>query len=1039
METKPSQQPSSAGMEDDTVIPMETYPQKDNVVTPSVPDEDINTPREHDGDAPHQSPREQIAQAEEVCLEPVLDSVEQLIDSWLPKTGRKSDGKSVSLDMQMLMDRLDIEWSMRVLTPQVLSFTGLVVIFLFNLLNVVPTGDVYNINVNMKEQFELEEISAINTYTGMYKYMYNFISTMDRFDPLNNERYVVRTYKNESGSDMGRTFVPSSSWVEAGQGDLGLSHGIELVQQKRFYTTTAVIVRPQIWMRRSNRVACKYFGTVYDKIYAMSRYTRGLYRGRKIEDGWQPAQVVYRDDEDSREVESHIIVKRSTANSQGGLNPPPPKSVLTADASKNGWGSYLLMCVDRAEPNRTMRTKLEKQFGASEITLDDETFFGDFFPETTDVMAYMGYKVYDADIKENEAEYPRCFMADQKNATTGNVIDTGVTMDDVEERCGWSPDTFHDVQTSEIRLQTILYTPVIEMFTAVVVSFQATHSGNMETSYELNTFQFLPETGRYWSWIACTYFQLFFSFFQFGLIMQRVTLERWAAKEFWLAERFTSGEKGMVVMAITLQSLFIMFYIRQLLAIGSQDTWNAFENFASSNPFNENGKEAIVQTQSAIFMASKKFNGDRMWGFFLIVLSFVQIINYLQVHPQLGVVAETILFALGDLMSFTFVSALLMSLLAVTGYWAFGADLEEFHSLPSACGMTFFLGISGGEVLAMQSKYDDNLKKLLVVLWELLVAMVVFFFLLNFLLAIVVDGYAAVKEKINVGASGNFVRDFIITIKSQRLYVKRSWPYRPAIVHYLRLTFGDDGEILDKKEVSAADIAPLWNDTGKDGLAEAEGLLQFYNDWCPALAVKEDAEARAQERSEAQEQAREAAIWEIKECTKNSNDNIKALHDKVELMTTQQLALQQANEEYKQETLRYQKLCENQMATVQALMEKGISKEHLEALQSSMHEKFQDGGGSSKDPRIDRLEALCHDIYSELKSLKSASPRESVEVAVRHLSDGSVAHSPRSPRKTFTNPLLSKMTRRDADPRKGAEEHRYAAILRPVHPSERAP
>ena len=46
-----------------------------------------------------------------------------------------------------------------------------------------------------------------------------------------------------------------------------------------------------------------------------------------------------------------------------------------------------------------------------------------------------------------------------KGGDAGDLIFVGkkVTLDDVANRCDWAPDTWHDVQTSHVRAQVLLY------------------------------------------------------------------------------------------------------------------------------------------------------------------------------------------------------------------------------------------------------------------------------------------------------------------------------------------------------------------------------------------------------------------------------------------------------------------------------------------------------------------------------------------------------------------------------------------------------
>merc|ERR1719262_1461603 len=122
---------------------------------------------------------------------------------------------------------------------------------------------------NLKYHFKLDEVREINTFNGIYNYLYTFLDAAERFDPLDRDKYVTRSYNTDQ--------------FEASE-----SRKVNIHRNKRFYATTAVVLRPQIWMKRSNRVACKHFATQYDHLYSMARYLRFKYQGKSIDGAWQP-------------------------------------------------------------------------------------------------------------------------------------------------------------------------------------------------------------------------------------------------------------------------------------------------------------------------------------------------------------------------------------------------------------------------------------------------------------------------------------------------------------------------------------------------------------------------------------------------------------------------------------------------------------------------------------------------------------------------------------------------------------------------------
>lgn len=260
--------------------------------------------------------------------------------------------------------------------------------------------------------------------------------------------------------------------------------------------------------------------------------------------------------------------------------------------------------------------------------------------------------------------------------------------------------------------------------------------------------------------------------------------------------------------------------------------------------------------------------------------------------------------------------------------------MEAFSTLPSAYGMTFSIGISGGDLLIhMQSSFDDAEKIAIFIMWELLVVCVVFFFLLNFLLAIVVDGYQTVKMGITDGPSYTFIDDFIILSRAQVQYTWRRWPHRPAIVHYIKDQFGVNGEILDKEELTPEDLAPMWEGTGKDGAREALLLFSFYVERTPKIASGQL--SGRQRRTADSDAAKDAALSEIKEATAKIQQCLSRVCE-------QQDSLRKENQDQRRDLQRYQDLCELQMQTVQALLAKGLGDDNLKERFTRVSDQYQE-------------------------------------------------------------------------------------------------
>eukprot|EP00392_Amoebophrya_sp_AT5.2_P012938 g13045.t1 len=202
---------------------------------------------------------------------------------------------------------------------------------------------------------------------------------------------------------------------------------------------------------------------------------------------------------------------------------------------------------------------------------------------------------------------------------------------------------------------------------------------------------------------------------------------------------------------------------------------------------------------------------------------FFRVVAYLRVHPRIAVLYKTIEVALDDLFHFFIVFGLLFAVLAFydsfallyiknffrallswtvhtfIGVWMFGAINGKFASFTDSFITQFEMlmgeypwplswGDADGRVpstpLTPESPLDQNYT--LFHTYLQIYSLVVFFILLNFLLAIIVDSYASVKEMVNVSVvECNILTDMLALILYPILRLVKKWPDRGHLIRKL--------------------------------------------------------------------------------------------------------------------------------------------------------------------------------------------------------------------------------------------------------------
>lgn len=725
-----------------------------------------------------------------------------------------------ALPKNLCCNRLQLEWRMRKVLPQAMNFLVIITLFLVNLTMERPVGPMNQMNENFKFHFNLEQVNEVNTFQGMYSFLYEFLEAAERFDPLDVDKYIEREYDTADFTTETKT--------------------VNLTKLKRFTAVSAVVIRPQLWMTRRDSRECTGFASMYDRVYSMARYLRFKYRGDAITGAWQPTSVVFRSAPD---VPYEPIGMRSSAES-----PPPPESEYL---SPNEGGSVLLTCKSSTMQNKTLRNVLQTKFKNSILEDGDTTYFGDFHVDKVDILAYMGYNVYDNVV--NLTAYPRCFMTSKRNEDNeiewsldedGNVNRHGekVTVSDVDDRCERSTDTWHDVQTDRVRAEVILYTPSHELFTRILVEWRIEMTGKFTPSFDVVSFQELKSTDRYDDWISLTLVQICFGVLQFVFIIRRLAIEVRERRLYPRAAACASSGKVTIMFGFLLQTGFMVFYITRLAQeMDGGHLWPLVEKILSINPYaSEEAEMSFMQHKNTLVDYSQAFEIIRIIGFVMVFVSFLQIIYYMSVHPQLGVIPNTLSLIVSQLVNWICIFVAVCLILVVLGHWAFGEQLEEFSSLSKALVLAGNIALGNFDFMGLAPGLHETEDVALLIVWESAILALVFLVLLNFLLAIVVDGYSVVKGSSESCAANGFLTDLLSFVKVQCTYKRRGWPSRALILeHFMGLPDKFTAEDIHRSGAF-----------GQDGMPECEAFLDAY---CAILETLPGAKSDEERHSVAEE------------------------------------------------------------------------------------------------------------------------------------------------------------------------------------------
>jgi hypothetical protein len=188
------------------------------------------------------------------------------------------------------------------------------------------------------------------------------------------------------------------------------------------------------------------------------------------------------------------------------------------------------------------------------------------------------------------------------------------------------------------------------------------------------------------------------------------------------------------------------------------------------------------------------------------VLLMARVLKNLDFQPKLGLITQTIGEAWSDLYHFGIICMLVLGIYMFQSYYLFGNSIEDFSDLWSSFNTCFNMLMGNNdhnaEILA--------LRPIAGVIFIYTFILIVFFVLLNILLAILVDAYIKVVE--NAQTALSVFEEIQSMIQSQ---VKGLECYRKRDKAQKDLIHVDDREILDAMGYDSADDEEELDESGR--------------------------------------------------------------------------------------------------------------------------------------------------------------------------------------------------------------------------------
>jgi hypothetical protein len=189
-------------------------------------------------------------------------------------------------------------------------------------------------------------------------------------------------------------------------------------------------------------------------------------------------------------------------------------------------------------------------------------------------------------------------------------------------------------------------------------------------------------------------------------------------------------------------------------------------------------------------------------GYFVFMMFFFQLMVYFNAHPRVAILAQTVKNGIDDVFHFFILFGFMFSVLAYLGHWMFGAQVEGFETFIQA-------GVRQFEMVVGEFPWDNlnGLNSVMTILFYayfLVYTLIMFFIIINFLLAIIVEAFGRVKRANEENVIENAcLSDICDVVKEQMLAIyqclprglrkgipfmknRLDFPTRSRVIRYLR-------------------------------------------------------------------------------------------------------------------------------------------------------------------------------------------------------------------------------------------------------------
>lgn len=170
-------------------------------------------------------------------------------------------------------------------------------------------------------------------------------------------------------------------------------------------------------------------------------------------------------------------------------------------------------------------------------------------------------------------------------------------------------------------------------------------------------------------------------------------------------------------------------------------------------------------------------------AYVLVFMCLLRLIQYMEVHPRVDLIARTVKTAGGDMFHFFMIFLLVFAIMAWLAHWSFGPDKIMFSTFQTSANTCFQMLI--GEY-PFEDEWTEGWKQKM---WYVLYTFLLFLVSLNILLAIIVESFLRVKQDTDGRHEvKSLFPDIMFLFLRRLLAFQHRWPSTHAVMRHLEAT-----------------------------------------------------------------------------------------------------------------------------------------------------------------------------------------------------------------------------------------------------------